>query len=183
MKEIAKLYWDGLYADRMNDCSVRIFTGAIDVFTELKKHPKANTKFWLSQKIMEWGCGTGEMGRVINLILPNVEYTGVDISGSAVKHAKQHYGSPTINYSTIIPDSHFDAIFTSNTLEHFHHPYVMIDKLLSMCDYLFAGHAFTFTEESFVNYNVVDSFTFFSHTWVQGPNPLQLLIVLKNGNS
>jgi hypothetical protein len=67
--------------------------------------------------------------------------TGVDFSENAIGVARQSY--PEIDFSTedLLADGasrRFDVIFSSNTLEHFHEPWVVADKLAALSDRYFA---------------------------------------------
>jgi SAM-dependent methyltransferase len=100
-----------------------------------------------------------------------------------------------------IPIVENSLMVCSNTLEHFKEPFIIIDKILKKCKFFLilvpnegtsdggysgegsAGHVYTFNADSFSNYEVLDSFTFYSHGWTEGLNeglnPLQLCVLLK----
>ena len=93
-----------------------------------------------------------------------------------------------------------DLIVCSNVLEHFKDPYSLLDKFLSLSRKVIvitpyqqpctdgydgeggAGHVFTFDDDSFDAYQVVDKYTFSSGGWQfssKGESPLQLVVLLE----
>jgi SAM-dependent methyltransferase len=198
----AKDYWNNLYKEKLLLCNRRTALHGIDLVNKI-----VNTKIYYNicyaTKILEFGCGTGELCKCLNIISNNTEYLGVDISREAIKDAVSHNIYDNIRYKAIdILTSplkeKFDLIITSNTLEHFKEPFKVIGKLFEMSGKLLiivpyaqdemdnydeeggAGHASIFTEESFKDYNIIEWFTFFTHEWVVGTNPRQLVILIEN---
>lgn len=198
----AKEYWGNLYTNNMDACIVRVYQGAHDFLSQLTKHIPTHSVFHNAKSVFEFGCGTGDFGRLVRLVYRNIQlYKGVDISEPAINYAISHYGGPGLEYSTdgsLSEGMVYDVVFSSNTLEHFADYRGVVDKMLAIGRYVVlvvpydqrvldgasdeggAGHVVTLTEQSFSGYSVVDFFTFFTHTWVHGDNPLQMVIMLKS---
>lgn len=198
---IAKTYWDGLYNELLDGCIRRNTNLTKDFIKNLEKHPSIYYEVKKAKSIIEMGCGTGQMGVALQAISEGY-YEGYDISTPAIEYAVNNFASDSIKFSDnnildVNPGKHFDLSFSSNTLEHFKEPFVVVDRLLSFSDKLLlmlpyneqdmrdgydseggAGHVYAFTEDSFIDYMVHDWFTFFTHEWSQPPNPLQLVILI-----
>ena len=150
---------------------------------------------------LEFGCGTGDLCRLLNDYHP-AKYVGVDIAKFAIDYAIDSNENENVKFKNInilFEDiGKYDLVITSNTLEHFKNPYVVIDRLLSIGDKLLmllpyneielldkydceggAGHVFSFTENSFSNYEIIDWYTFYTPEWAMPPEPLQLVILIK----
>ena len=53
---------------------------------DLKAHLPAD---WRPQKILDFGCGTGNTTRALSALFPNAKVVGLDASASAVSYARQ----------------------------------------------------------------------------------------------
>lgn len=151
-----------------------------------------------SKRILEFGCGTGELCVFLHAINHNV-VVGQDIAKNAIEHAKVKYGGictftdePIESFSC-----DFDLIVSSNTLEHFHDPHAILNKLfklskrvLLIIPYKDTGinpeaeegglhHVVTFDENSFANYRILAETKFKSNGWSNGSDPLQWVLVLE----
>lgn len=85
----------------------------------------------------DWGCAMGDGTQVIHDALRLPHMTGLDFSVIAINDARSHY--PAIEFSTDDllaegADRRFGVIFSSNTLEHFHEPWVAADTLSGLAD-------------------------------------------------
>ena len=85
--------------------------------------------------IADWGCAQGDGTNVwLNYLLPS-QVTGVDFSAIAIEQASEQY--PALRFinedwvsSNLTENGEsFDLIFSSNTLEHFHNPFEVLDKI------------------------------------------------------
>lgn len=137
---------------------------------------------------------------------------GTDISTKAIKYSKKLLSSNNIDkIKYIVYDSLkeegfkklgcFDITFCSNVIEHFRNPYPLIDYMLEVSKYCLIlvpykhlselndslidggeAHLFCFSEDSFKNYEVLESFTFKTKGWSNVTNhkdPKQLCVMLK----
>ena len=84
--------------------------------------------------LADWGCAQGDGTDVWAAYVSAVQITGVDFSRVAVEQARQRY--PTIAFVSddwLATDSRnqiaFDIVFSSNTLEHFHEPYKVLETI------------------------------------------------------
>ena len=100
-----------------------------------------NLPRWLIEQLQrqpltlcDWGCAQGDGADVWASYIDSQRITGIDFSSVAVEQAVKRY--PAIRFLTedwlaAQPDelSVFDVIFSSNTLEHFHKPYAVLETL------------------------------------------------------
>lgn len=86
-------------------------------------------------KWCDWGCAMGDGTSRLAQSLSGIRFTGVDFSAVAIKVAAQNY--PGIEFlaedwiggdkvAGEVNSTHFDVVFSSNTLEHFHHPWEVL---------------------------------------------------------
>ena len=94
----------------------------------------------------------------------------------------------------------YDLAVCSNILEHFRQPHIIISKILQMCKCLIIlvpynqpsvdgydneggpGHVFQFTDSSFDQYQMIDSFIFQTNGWQhssRGETPLQIAVAIR----
>lgn len=116
--------------------------------------------------VCDWGCATGDGTNLLSKSL-DTEVVGIDFSSSAINIAQSRYKQPkfiTINLLeedlNIYGLEKFDILFSSNTLEHFRHPWFtlkhiskaakrMLILLLPFREFnLFTEHEYTFTENN-----------------------------------
>ena len=87
-----------------------------------------------SLTLCDWGCALGDGTDVWASYIDSGRLTGVDFSSAAIEKAAQRY--PTIKFlnenwlaAQANERSIFDVVFSSNTLEHFHTPYDVLEIL------------------------------------------------------
>jgi len=100
-----------------------------------------NSPSWLIEQIRrqsltfaDWGCAQGDGTDVWASYLNTQQLVGVDFSAVAIEQASERY--PAIRFvrenwleaSADALDS-YDVVFSSNTLEHFHNPYEVLEAL------------------------------------------------------
>lgn len=104
-----------------------------------------------SIKILEFGCGTGELAKALIEKFDTINHIiGVDISDEAIKYAnKKHtnimgiFRNKRISFKvfdimeekSVVKFEPLDLIICSNTLEHFKNPHVIIDYLMQSAKY------------------------------------------------
>jgi len=100
-----------------------------------------NLPRWLIEQLQrqpltlcDWGCALGDGTDVWASYIDSGRLTGVDFSSVAIEKAAQRY--PTIKFlnenwlaAQANERSIFDVVFSSNTLEHFHTPYDVLEIL------------------------------------------------------
>lgn len=190
-------------SDAHSDQNIRISN---DYFNQ-EKFSFASKLFLESKTVVEIGCGTGELSKKIKDTFDNVSVIGTDLSQSGIDFANKNYAKDGLHFSCLDllnqESGSFDISICSNVLEHFKEPFVLINKMLDKSKYVIllvpynqpcvdgydeeggAGHVFCFTEDSFKNYNVLDSFKFQSSGWQHsscGEKPLQFSVILKGKN-
>ena len=84
--------------------------------------------------MVDWGCAQGDGTEELVRYIPCEQITGVDFSKTAIEQANRRY--PNIKFenedwlaSEIKERNIFDVVFSSNTLEHFHHPFEVLNVL------------------------------------------------------
>jgi ubiquinone/menaquinone biosynthesis C-methylase UbiE len=192
-------YWDNRYTYHSDHHSDQNSTISIDF---LKQADNAILeRLQDSKSILEIGCGTGEFCELIKKKFNTISVTGIDVSDPAIEICKKKY--PDINFyvadaSVYNFESKYDIIISSNTLEHFKDPYVVIDRAIKFSNYFLAivpfkqpctdgydgeggaGHVFTFDVDSFNKYNIISYMTFKTNGWVyssRGEEPRQLVVL------
>lgn len=159
------------------------------------------------KSIIELGCGTGEMSVSIKDKYKNLESVlATDIVENSINFCKARYDTVMFEVYNILQDDNilntYDITICSNVIEHFKNPYIMIDKMVQISKYAIIlvpygedvsafdqyyiedggePHVFSFNEESFEKYNIINSFKFQSPYWF-GPNSDHQLAVLLKGN-
>ncbi len=85
--------------------------------------------------LCDWGCAEGDGTNVLAGQFERNCVAGVDFSDVAIHEAQLQY--PHIQFyakdwlTEISPEIGYDIIFSSNTLEHFHDPFIVLKRLLS----------------------------------------------------
>lgn len=83
--------------------------------------------------ICDWGCAEGDGTDVLASLFGTDKITGVDFSAVAIEKALTRYPYLQFHAADWLDDTHetnrYDIVFSSNTLEHFHNPYSVLDKI------------------------------------------------------
>ena len=203
----AEPYWNQRFTEGQNHHSQQNREISTDFLAKI--HPDFDTELGMAKRIIEFGCGTGELSRMIHEKY-DVDVLGTDFSPRAITYAQENHRSHRLDYRVLdvltdeIPNSigavNYGLAICSNVVEHFRDPYVFIDKILDVCPRLIllvpfnqpctdgyeneggAGHVFQFTLESFSRYKIISYYTFSSSGWQHssaGETPLQLSILLE----
>jgi len=85
-------------------------------------------KFPENATVLDWGCAMGQGVEELNKAGYNAE--GYDFSETAIKTAKGMY--PGYNFTHEWPQKTYDAVITSNCLEHFTDPVVQTEEILKL---------------------------------------------------
>lgn len=116
-------YKEGVFSLELNMESVfhkmRV-NSTIYLLEHIKEPSKTSTMF------LDVGCGSGQFLEEIRKRLPNLQYTGLDVSLTALRQA----ASRVPNAEYVLADAHdppfapeyFDIIILNNVLEHVHNP-------------------------------------------------------------
>ncbi|MFZ6732639.1 methyltransferase [Undibacterium sp. Ji42W] len=85
-------------------------------------------------RVADWGCAQGDGTDVWASYVPAEQIKGVDFSAAAIQQAHVRY--PALAFantdwltSSPLNQDVFDVVFSSNTLEHFHQPYQVLQTL------------------------------------------------------
>jgi len=164
---------------------LQVITSPREVLTVIKN----------AKTIIDFGSGTGHLCHVLSLLGWNT-VSGIEISEYIVDYANKKYGNGRVSFKLEESINDCDLIVTSNTLEHFHDPYKLIEDFLIHCKHLIilvpykggrlsdtpsggAGHVYRFDIKEFNDYDVLELFVFRTRGWTEGENPLQLCVLLK----
>ena len=154
-----------------------------------------------SRKILEIGCGTGELSNWIARTFRQ-QVTGIDISGEAVQYASEYYGQMcrfyAADYQNLIDaGQQYDLIVSSHVLEHFVHYADVLHSWLKLAPlallivpYKEAKYADSYTEgglrhnasldeAALGDFEILNSFTFRSAAWQIGKDPLNWVALVK----
>ncbi|MHC4524518.1 MAG: glycosyltransferase [Planctomycetota bacterium] len=87
-------------------------------------------------QVYDWGCAEGEAVHKLSQYLFPAEIRGVDVSETAIRHAKRKYPDYVFESNDwlgnpISAANEIDVIFSSNTLEHFHNPFEILFSQLT----------------------------------------------------
>lgn len=128
-------YWDGRFSDDWESCDgprqSRFFA----------RLAVENLPAWLVQEVRrqsltvaDWGCAQGDGTDSLASHIDARQLVGVDFSEVAIEQAKSRY--PAIRFlaenwvgHSSGEDRTFDVVFSSNTLEHFHNPWEVLEFL------------------------------------------------------
>jgi 2-polyprenyl-3-methyl-5-hydroxy-6-metoxy-1,4-benzoquinol methylase len=88
----------------------------------LIEHVKREVEAKGKVRLLDFGCGNGSAVSQY-LMLPGVEYYGVDIHEPSLEYARKHFGGPDRHFVDRVPtDAAFDLLVYSDNLEHLDHP-------------------------------------------------------------
>ena len=130
----SKLYWDNRFSKDWESClgreQSRFFARlAIDQLPAWFKRAVTSEKM----TICDWGCAEADGTDVLASFFGRDKLTGIDFSDTAIKKARQYYADLDLRAEDWLSDNigfkHYDVIFSSNTLEHFHRPYEVLEKV------------------------------------------------------
>lgn len=85
--------------------------------------------------LVDWGCAQGDGTDVWSAHIPSDQLVGIDFSQIAIDEANTRYPAITFICEDWVKneESHmqqlYDVVFSSNTLEHFHRPYDVLEML------------------------------------------------------
>lgn len=76
------------------------------------------------------GCAEGDCTNFLSLRYPASDFTGIDFSNEAIEKASSLYPNQKFIAADIRNLSNkFDVVYSSNTLEHFHNPFEVLEHL------------------------------------------------------
>ncbi|NPV91258.1 MAG: class I SAM-dependent methyltransferase [Firmicutes bacterium] len=85
-------------------------------------------KFSPGVTVLDWGCAMGQ--GVDELIKAGYDAEGYDFSETAIETARKMYPDYTFTY--VLPEKTYDAVITSNCLEHFAEPVKQAAEILQL---------------------------------------------------
>ncbi|EKT4072080.1 hypothetical protein C7E17_00720 [Stenotrophomonas maltophilia] len=131
-----KEYWDERFkenwAERRGREQSRFFARlGVGLLPDWLKWSLASDRLTL----LDWGCALGDGTDVLAQSIDGAVVSGCDFSPAAIEDATLHY--PNIDFQCFDVadadvDRQWDFVFSSNTLEHFHTPWKMLDAVSSV---------------------------------------------------
>jgi len=198
----ARAYWEGRFgrAEGLASHANQNRQITVDFVAAARKHGGATlAALSAARSAVEFGCGTGEMLRLLADEFGWTSALGLDVSEAAAVAAQTRHGDERVSYrrqDALLPTpGQFDLGVCSNTLEHFRDPWPLLNGLLHLAPAALvlvpyaqpctdgydaeggAGHVSTFTESSFSAYHLVDWFLFRTAGWQHssaGEEPRQM---------
>lgn len=195
-------YWNGRYSQssgvehhaRQNEQIARDLSATI-------KGNEFLTKTLSERLLVEVGCGTGDLCNVLTDVHYNA-VLGTDLSGFAIEVAKIRFPHLLFAQHNILRDppcGSFEVVISSNVIEHFKKPSIVIDKMFRLAPTVVvvapyaqplgdtyedeggAGHVSCITLDTFKKYKVEFATMFRSDGWqhsTMGEIPMQIIAVL-----
>lgn len=81
----------------------------------------------------DWGCAMGDGTEQLAKMFPGIRFTGVDFSRVAIDQARERYRHLEFQAQDWVAGDTagqvFDVVFSSNTLEHFHQPWDVLERV------------------------------------------------------
>ena len=78
-----------------------------------------------SARVLDLGCGDGRAVDFLRELCPEIDYVGVDISGSPQVLSRRRTDATFVSYDGVnipFPDNYFDLVYSNQVLEHVRHP-------------------------------------------------------------
>lgn len=109
-------------------------TGAETLKLHLARYDFASKFVSEGDRVLDIACGVGYGTNLMSKIVPKADYTGVDISSSAIDYAKKMYSNSNINFHcqdavSYRPENLFDCIVSLETIEHLPKPEEFISHI------------------------------------------------------
>lgn len=205
----ARDYWEGRYshaegeahhADQNRHISADFLAAIIE------REGAVLAALGAARSVIEIGCGTGDFVALFHRHFGFARSIGLDLSSEAITVARRRHGDTGVEYIQLdvsLPSffEGLDLALCSNTLEHFQNPWKVLNGMLQMAPQALvlvpyaqpctdgydheggAGHVFTFTEESFADYRLLDWFLFTTPGWQHssaGEEPRQMAALVEH---
>ncbi|MCC4586094.1 glycosyltransferase [Xanthomonas melonis] len=133
-----KDYWDGRFdsdwTDKRGREQSRFFARlALSMMPEWLKWTLADRNV----SLLDWGCAMGDGTDALAQGLAGAKVTGSDFSSAAIIDAAQRYaplGFVCFDVMTDTVEERWDFVFSSNTLEHFREPWMVLSRLAPLAN-------------------------------------------------
>ncbi|WP_342167364.1 glycosyltransferase [Methylobacterium sp. SD21] len=124
----SKQYWDGRFrgdwekkggpAQTIFFCKVALNNSPSWLFDDIRERKLS---------ICDWGCALGDAVEVLSEYFVESDVSGYDFSGIAIEQAAKQY--PNRRFSSTPFEKSSSIIFSSNVLEHFVSPQIILDRI------------------------------------------------------
>lgn len=88
-------------------------------------------------KVVDIGCGVGDLLVALRRRLPGIRVAGLDFSGKAIEGARRNLpdGDFVLHEMSTLPygEGEFDAVLCTDTLEHMERPRQVVEELARIC--------------------------------------------------
>ena len=122
-------YWDQVYQGEVGTNKVRVDQDRISYLVKEMDIEEG--------KLLDVGCGNGEMLRWIHNDRPHYSIHGIDITPTTLQQIKKGWPDWDIKeasiYSIPFPENYFDVIFCGETIEHLENTEAALDELFRVC--------------------------------------------------
>jgi len=132
-KKFGRAKYGKSWIKRSNDWYSVIHNSNYLIHENFKKYLKSKSDI---KKVLEIGCGTGIYPIKNKELFKNIDYTGTDISQSAIDYCKQHSKFNFICGDFIKMDlkEHYDLVFSHAVIDHVYDIDAFIEKAISLSD-------------------------------------------------
>ena len=128
--------WEKL-ASKYNDQWVQKYS-LIPTRREVKKIILPLLETNAQVKILDIGCGTGQLIQEVSEIYPSVDYLGIDVAQNMIKVAKQNNHGENVKFINLSVDDFtseekFDIIICTHAFPYFPNKSAAMHKMASLC--------------------------------------------------
>lgn len=129
-KTVSKEYYNSIYASSNEYSQTPEESIYIDVWECVAEKIKENSP----ERILDIGCGPGQFAYFLNKKIPQVQYTGVDFSTTAIAIAQKrcpNYTFIAANATSVrdMPPESYDLVITLEVLEHIENDLELLQQL------------------------------------------------------
>ena len=131
LKKIGRAKYGKFWIKRSNDWYSEIHDSNYLIHENFKKYLKSKSNI---KKVLEIGCGTGIYPIKNKELFNKIDYTGIDISESAIEYCKQNSDFNFICGDFLKMDlkEHYDLVFSHAVIDHVYEIDKFIEKAVSI---------------------------------------------------
>jgi SAM-dependent methyltransferase len=131
LKKIGRAKYGKFWIKRSNDWYSEIHDSNYLIHENFKKYLKSKSNI---KKVIEIGCGTGIYPIKNKELFNKIDYTGIDISESAIEYCKQNSDFNFICGDFLKMDlkEHYDLVFSHAVIDHVYDIDKFIEKAVSI---------------------------------------------------
>jgi len=132
-KKFGRAKYGKSWIKRSNDWYSEIHDSNYLIHENFKKYLKSKSDI---KAVLEIGCGTGIYPIKNKELFEKIDYTGIDISQSAIDYCKQNSDFNFIcgNFLKMDLKEHYDLVFSHAVIDHVYNIDAFIEKTISLSD-------------------------------------------------